>query len=111
MKGWKTRTFTQKVCLHHRPIGTGNNSRLLVPFHYGRKAYYVGGHPIWELLRGLFQMKNEPRIVGGLFFLAGYLWAFLTRMPRAVSPELMKFYRSEQMARLKGYWRRLLRRD
>jgi poly-beta-1,6-N-acetyl-D-glucosamine synthase len=110
MKGWKTQTFTQKVCLHHRPIGTGNNSPLLVPFHYGRKAYYVGGHPIWELLRGFFQMKNEPRIIGGLLFQAGYLWAFLTRMPRAVSPELMKFHRTEQMSRLKGYWSRLWRR-
>src|SRR5262249_19115305 len=45
MKGWKTRTFVEKICYHHRKIGTGNNSRLMARFHYGRKAYYVGGHP------------------------------------------------------------------
>jgi glycosyltransferase involved in cell wall biosynthesis len=110
MNGWKTRTFTEKVCLHHRSIGTGNNRPLMVPFHYGRKAYYVGGHPLWELLRGIFQMRNRPLIIGGLLFELGYMWAFITRMPRAVSPELMHFHRAEQMSRLSGFWRRLWRR-
>ena len=107
MRGWKTRTFTEKVCLHHRKIGTGNNNTLMVRFHYGTKAYYVGGHPLWETLRGVFQMKDKPLIVGGLFFQAGYLWAFLRRMPRAVSPELLAFHREEQMARLRRAWGRL----
>jgi hypothetical protein len=26
MKGWKTRTFVEKVCFHYRKIGTGNHS-------------------------------------------------------------------------------------
>jgi len=25
-EGWKTRTFTEKVCLHHRPAGTAQHS-------------------------------------------------------------------------------------
>ena len=37
MRGWKTRTFPEKVCVHHRRLGTGNNSPLMVHFHYGRK--------------------------------------------------------------------------
>jgi hypothetical protein len=37
MKGWKTRTFTEKVCFHHRKLGTGNHSPLMVKFHYGGK--------------------------------------------------------------------------
>ncbi len=101
MKGWRTRTFTEKVCFHHRKIGTGNNSPLMVKFHYGRKAYYVGGHPLWETLRGIFQMRAQPFLLGGSYFLAGYWWACLTRMHRPVSPELMAFHRREQLARLK----------
>src|SRR5262245_53451983 len=27
MKGWQTRTFTEKTCLHHRPMGTGSAAR------------------------------------------------------------------------------------
>ena len=75
MKGWRTRTFLDKVCFHHREIGTGSSGTLAARFHYGRKAYYVGGHPAWELLRGVFQMRRKPLLVGGLCFTAGYLWA------------------------------------
>ena len=28
MKGWKTRTFTDKICLHHRQMGTAQDSLL-----------------------------------------------------------------------------------
>jgi glycosyltransferase involved in cell wall biosynthesis len=105
MKGWRTRTFLEKVCYHHRKIGTGNSGQLMVRFHYGRKAYYVGGHPLWELARGIFQMRTAPVAIGGLFFIAGYLWAGIARTSRPVSPELMSFHRQEQLTRL----RRLLR--
>jgi len=101
MKGWQTRTFCEKVCIHHRKLGTGNHSGLMVRFHYGRKAYYVGGHPVWESLRGVFEMKERPLVLCGAYFFAGYWWACLTRMPRPVSPELMAFHRREQMARLR----------
>ena len=101
MKGWKTRTFIEKVCLHHRPLGTGTHSKAMVYWHYGRKAYYVGGHPLWILMRSAFQMRNIPWIISGILFLGGALWAWITRIPRAVTPELMAFHRSEQMSRVK----------
>ena len=101
MKGWETRTFLERVCFHHRKIGTGNHSPLMARFHYGRKAYYVGGHPVWETLRGLFQFRESPFLIGSIWFVAGYWWACLTRMPRPVSRELMAFHRGEQMTRLR----------
>jgi poly-beta-1,6-N-acetyl-D-glucosamine synthase len=105
MKGWETRTFPEKVCFHHRKLGTGTHSPLMVRFHYGTKAYYVGGHPLWELLRGIFQMKNKPLVLGGVFFQMGYVWAFLKRMPRPASRELIAFHRKEQMSRLRSLLR------
>jgi glycosyltransferase involved in cell wall biosynthesis len=105
MKGWQTRTFVDKVSHHHRKIGTADSSVLQSRFHYGRKAYYVGGHPLWELVRGLSQMRRAPYVLGGLWFIAGYGWASITRMHRPVPVELIAFHRSEQLARLK----RLLR--
>jgi glycosyltransferase involved in cell wall biosynthesis len=105
MKGWKTRTFTEKVCFHHRKIGTADSGPLMARFHYGRNAYYVGGHPAWELMRGIFQMRSPPVLIGGLWFMAGYIWSAVTRTHRPVSAELMAFHRKEQLTRLK----RLLR--
>jgi glycosyltransferase involved in cell wall biosynthesis len=103
MKGWQTHTFTEKVCFHHRKLGIGSGSPGKLPmwFHYGRKAYLVGGHPLWECSRGFFRMWERPFIVGGLCFIAGYVWAALRRSERAVSRELMQFHRVEQMARLR----------
>ena len=101
MKGWQTRTFTDKVCLHHRKLGTGTgkNSTLAMRFHYGQKAYYVGGHPLWEISRGVFQMRGKPYILGGACFITGFLLSALRRIERPVPPELIKFHRSEQMSR------------
>ena len=108
MKGWQTRTFTEKVCFHHRKLGVGSGShgKLRMRFHYGRKAYSVGGHPVWECLRGMFQMRQKPFILGGLWFITGFMSAALRRADRVVSPELMQFHRSEQMDRLRRIFRR-----
>jgi len=109
MKGWQTRTFTEKVCFHHRKLGVGSGSPGKLPmwFHYGRKAYLVGGHPLWECSRGLFRMWEKPFVLGGLWFIAGYAWAALGRSERTVSSELMHFHRAEQMARLRQVFNRL----
>ena len=107
MKGWETRTFTEKVCFHHRKLGVGAGSPgdLQMRFHYGRKAYLVGGHPLWECLRGVFQMRERPFVLGGLWFIAGYVWTASRRSERAVSADLMGFHRAEQMARLRRVFR------
>jgi glycosyltransferase involved in cell wall biosynthesis len=110
MKGWQTRTFVGKTYFHHRKMGTAGCGVLLSRYQYGKKAYYVGGHPIWEWLRGWFQMRERPFFIGGLYFLAGYCWAGLTRLERPVSRELMAFHRAEQMARLRALFRLAPRR-
>jgi len=104
MKGWETRTFNEKVCFHHRQLGVGSGSpgKLPMCFHYGRKAYLVGGHPLWEYSRGVFRMWKRPFILGGLWFIAGYTCAAVRRSQRAVSQELIRFHRAEQMARLRS---------
>lgn len=101
MKGWKTRTFTDKTCLHHRKMGTGNTSPMLTWFKQGRKDYFFGNHPLWEMVRTLYQTTKRPYIVGGLFLLCGYAWTGFKRETRPISNDLMKFIRSEQMSRLK----------
>lgn len=101
MKGWKTRTFTEKTCYHHRKMGTWNSSALKAAFQHGQKDYYLGGHPVWQVFRSFYQMTRKNNIVGGSLLMLGYMWAFLTRLERPVSAELMRFHRSEQMQRLK----------
>jgi len=101
MKGWKTRTFVERVCHHHRPMGTASAGKLRANFKLGRQDYYLGGHPLWQLFRAGYQMARRPYVVGGVSLLAGYLWSWIKGVERPVSPELMRFHRLEQMQRLK----------
>jgi glycosyltransferase involved in cell wall biosynthesis len=102
MKGWRTRTFTEKVCVHHRVMGTALQGGLRAKFKHGAKDYAVGNAPLWQLFRGVYQMKERPFVMGGLALAAGYFWSMLKRAERPVSREFVRFTRREQMRRLRG---------
>lgn len=101
MKGWKTRTFTEHVCHHHRPMGTASAGRLRAHFMLGRQDYYLGGHPLWQLFRGCYQMRRKPYVIGGLLLIAGYGWGWVKRLERPISRELLRFHQQEQIQRLR----------
>jgi len=100
MMGWKTESFREKSFFHYRRLGTSERSVLSSLFSYGQKDYFLGGHPLWELFRVAYRATKQPFVVGGLALGLGYCWAFVSRTPRSVSPELMAFHRREQMAKL-----------
>lgn len=100
MRGWRTQSFGDRVFHHHRKIGTAESGPLRARFHYGKKDWFLGGHPLWQICRAGFQMTKKPYVVGGACLLAGYMWGWASGMPRAVSPELMRFHRREQLRRL-----------
>ena len=103
MKGWITRTFTDRICLHHRKIGSAERGALRAKFRDGTLDYALGGHPVWELFRTAYQMTREPYVIGGLTLLTGYVSAGIRRLERPVSDELVEFRRREQMQRLKKF--------
>ena len=103
MKGWRTRTFTEKICQHHRDIGSAEHRVIAAKFRTGALDYALGGHPLWEVFRTAYQMTRTPIVFGGLALAAGYFWSMARRMERPVSPELVEFRRREQMLRLKRF--------
>src|SRR5947208_4020281 len=109
MKGWKTRSFSEKRFHHHRTLGTAGQGALRALFSYGEQDYYLGGSPIWQLFRVVYRLMKPPLIIGGLALLAGYCWAGLRRIRRPVSRELMRFHRREQMKKLRAILGTVLR--
>jgi glycosyltransferase involved in cell wall biosynthesis len=108
MKGWQTRTFTEKTYEHHRKTGTGMHSGLMVIFKSGYHDYLMGVAAIWEFFRSGYQMRYRPFVVGGCVLLAGYCWAMVTQAERPVSSELVEFRKKEQMLRLRGLIKNLI---
>jgi biofilm PGA synthesis N-glycosyltransferase PgaC len=99
--GWQTRTFTEKICQHHRQMGTALQGEVAAKFKVGVKDHFVGNHPLWELFRTVYQMTRRPYVVGGLAMGVGYGWSLVAPARTSVSPELTAFVRREQMQRLK----------
>jgi hypothetical protein len=106
MKGWKTRTFTDKVCHHHREMGTAQHGILKARFKNGIKDYAFGNHLLWQLSRTIYQMTRKPYLIGATWLFAGYFWAWLRQVERPVSPELVAFSQREQLQRLTKFFRR-----
>ena len=105
MKGWKTRSFSEKRFHHYRSLGTAGRSGLAAKFSYGEKDYYLGGSPLWQLFRVAYRMTKRPILIDGLALLLGYCWAAIRRVERSVTPELMRFHRREQMKKLRAILR------
>ena len=103
MKGWKTRTLTEKVSLHHRKMGTAQDSALSTWFKNGVKDHALGCHPLWEIFRTCYQMTKKPYILGGLLLGTGYTWSLIRRAERSIPREVMVFRQREQMQRLRRF--------
>jgi biofilm PGA synthesis N-glycosyltransferase PgaC len=106
MKGWQSRSFPERTCVHHRKMGTGTNRRLMAFFRGGQGDYMLGGHPVWEIFHSVYQMKNRPFILGGGVRLFGFYWSFLKRTEKCVARDLAAFRRKEQMQRLRHVFRK-----
>jgi glycosyltransferase involved in cell wall biosynthesis len=108
MKGWQTRTFTEKFYVHHRLMGTAKHGNVKSYFKLGEKDYSLGRHPLWQVCRAFYQTSRPPVILGGALLLTGYFWAMVRRIERPLPVELIPFQRREQMQRLKEFVSRQL---
>jgi hypothetical protein len=109
MKGWRTQTFLDRACVHHRPMGSANQrNRVAASFRLGRHAYRLGFHPLWQVFRSVYQLTKPPYVTAGVALFLGYSWSMLRRDQRPVSPEMVAFQRCDQMRRLRECVRRRL---
>lgn len=101
MKGWQTRSFLEKTCIHHREMGSAKHRLLGGAFFGGRIDFVLGCDPMWQLLRSIHRMKtHRPVVLNGTLCLAGYLWAKMTRTKKVVLEDFVRFRRAEERRRL-----------
>jgi biofilm PGA synthesis N-glycosyltransferase PgaC len=98
--GWKTCSYKDLAVVHHRELGTVGRSVYEARFHAGATEYVVGFGFAYHVLRALARVCERPYVIGTALILAGYLWAFLSREPRVVSDDFVRFIRHEQVMRL-----------
>jgi hypothetical protein len=98
--GWKTRSYEDLPVVHHRELGTVGRSVYEARFQAGATAYVVGFGFAYQTVRALSRLSERPFVVGSALIIAGYLWALVSRKPRVVSDEIVRFIRREQVMRL-----------
>lgn len=101
MKGWKVYSIPQLRAFHHRPTGKGFGI-LRYAYRGGLMDFYMGTHPLFEVVKMTRRMVDKPYVVGAAVRLSGFVSAYWKRLPRQVPAEFMDYLRKEQMARLRS---------
>ena len=100
--GWKTRSFDGLPVLHHRELGLVGRSIYKFRFTYGFTEYVVGFSFPYHVIRALSRIFEKPYVIGTALIFCGYMWGLVSRQPKAIPNELVKFVRQEQMEKLFG---------
>lgn len=95
MHGWRIRGFSDLPVHHHRPTG-GGDRRFRNLFREGRMDYCVGSFPPFEVLKVAGRARFKPYVLGSLVRLGGFLWGYCIHEKRPVTPEFVRFLRSDQ---------------
>ncbi len=100
MLGWKTRTFSEVMVKHYRPVGTFKGNLLKRFYKGGEIEYYFGYSYHYHLLRNLKKIFHKPYFIGYFSHLLGYLIPMLTLKKRSVNKQFIKYLRQEQNKRI-----------
>jgi glycosyltransferase involved in cell wall biosynthesis len=101
MKGWKVRSFDYLKVKNLRLSGTGRWGIIETKFREGMLAHSIGYHPLFQILKSFYRLKERPFIISGVLHLFGFLWAWLGPNKIKVTKEFKEYLRKEQMIRLK----------
>jgi hypothetical protein len=109
MNGWRTRSFEMPdgEVIHLRPTATQDGAARGYR-RIGTAAYAYGASLWWVLLGTATRLPEQPRIVGGVNYLAGWVGAALRSEPRADAAQ-RSFLAREHRRDLRGRLRRSAR--
>jgi len=60
MHGWEVASFSELPVFHYRRTGQETGNILHIVFHDGIKYFLLGYHPIFQIVKSLYRMKEKP---------------------------------------------------
>lgn len=102
MYGWKTRTFEDICCYHHRMMGTKYTSIRMANYKEGFRDSKLGMHTLYALAKILYRLKRKPYFTGSFFWMIGYLLGSITGKEKLISKRFRLFLHKEQLKYLKS---------
>lgn len=101
MIGWATMSFAEIEMLHHRPTGSSWGSWGGI-VKDGKVDYVYGSHPAFLTAKSAVRLFRRPYVMGSIALMYGYITAYLQRLPQVDDPQLIRYLRQQQLARLFG---------
>lgn len=101
MLGWSTRSFIDFQIQHHRWTGAAYGRWGGIAKN-GKTDYVSGYHPLFLVAKSVARLWKWPYLVGSAALVYGYVSAFLQSTPRVNDPDLIKYLRRQQLAKLCG---------
>lgn len=101
MLGWTTSSFFDIHMTHHRFTGSswGKWGGLVKD---GKIDYVSGYHPLFLGAKSIRRLFRRPYFVSSFALLYGYISAHWQHMPRVDEPEVIRYMRRQQLAKLFG---------
>ncbi len=100
MLGWSTTSFPDLLLEHHRPQGSWGRWSGFVKD--GCVDYVYGSHPLFLAAKAVVRLVRPPFVLGSVGLVYGYISAYFKGVPRVDDPELIRYLRRQQLARLTG---------
>jgi glycosyltransferase involved in cell wall biosynthesis len=100
--GWNVQAFKELKVFHHRPTGA-MAGLLKTSYREGLMDHSFGSHPCFEIFRVARRLRQKPYVIGAAIRLCAFTGASIRRTKRPVSRNFVKFLRTYEMARLKGF--------
>jgi len=103
MEGWRTRSiYDEKLkIIDRRIMGSSHKSILFGRRRWGMGQYFMGTHPLYILVVGVYRSFERPFILGGINIVLGYFISMIKRMDRYEYPGFRESLHAWQFERLK----------
>jgi hypothetical protein len=102
MNGWSTQSFPDLKVFHIRVTHREETNLLGASYRLGKEDYFVGNHPLFELLKCLRRIQARPFSIAGVFRFFGYIGGLISTEPILVPRDVIEYLRKEQVNRIKA---------
>lgn len=102
MQGYETRTYSEPIMEHLKPRNSIHGGSIRRKWQMGVRDHALASHPLFEMLKCAGRVLEQPLFLGALARFAGYMSCGLQGRKTLLSPEVVRFIRHEQMARVFG---------